>query len=540
MEPAQLAAVVGGVCLLVAALGWRSRTRRQLTWPVRQALVDPNPETRRAAVYLAAEHGLTPYVELLAERIRRETDPGVVAALAEVIQRNLWEPADNGRVWDLRLWAQQYFLEQEGSAGESREAAYSQPMPSHRADAGMEAAGARATVVDRRSRPATPREEWEPLSVLVEARPAPPAAAPGTGNGHSSAARPVTSADTIAGAENGAVPGAVLTKPPVTRASAPPEPAAPRRTSPKVIVTSAGGPAGIAVVRALETMGHGAVAIDFDGLAAGMRLATESALVPRVEDPTYVDALCELATRTGASVIVPTLSEELLVLTEAAQALTRAGLHFWLPAPVAVDTCLDKWRFARLLKETGIAGPPTGLGSPKDVPGAWVVKPRFGRGSRDVYFVDRVSDLAWALQRVPEPIVQTRLTGREFTVDALVDRDGKLAGAVPRWRLETRCGISTKGRTFADEGLVEAVGQLLSVIGLTGPANVQGFMASDGTPWFVEVNPRFSGGLPLSLAAGADLVGEYVRAVLGERIRPERLGYRPGLTMIRHFEELYE
>jgi carbamoyl-phosphate synthase large subunit len=54
------------------------------------------------------------------------------------------------------------------------------------------------------------------------------------------------------------------------------------------------------------------------------------------------------------------------------------------------------------------------------------------------------------------------------------------------------------------------------------------------------VNPRFSGGLPLSLAAGADLVGEVVRGTLGQPLRRERLQYRPGVRMIRSFSEVFE
>jgi hypothetical protein len=45
--------------------------------------------------------------------------------------------------------------------------------------------------------------------------------------------------------------------------------------------------------------------------------------------------------------------------------------------------------------------------------------------------------------------------------------------------------------------------------------------------------------LALSLAAGADLVGEYLRGVLGMPIRPERLAFKPDITMVRHFQEIY-
>ena len=80
----------------------------------------------------------------------------------------------------------------------------------------------------------------------------------------------------------------------------------------------------------------------------------------------------------------------------------------------------------------------------------------------------------------------------------------------------------------------------MAALDLEGPLNVQGFISRDRKITFVEINPRFSGGLPLSLAAGADLVGEYIRGILDEPVRADRLAFRPGVTMIRHFEEVFE
>jgi carbamoyl-phosphate synthase large subunit len=305
-------------------------------------------------------------------------------------------------------------------------------------------------------------------------------------------------------------------------------------------VTGAGGPAGVAVIRAVQRLGRVAVACDIDPLAAGIRLADEGYVVPRYDDPTYVDEVCRLAAKSGARMLVSTIAEEMSTLAAGALQLDDAGVHRWLPAPEAVRRCIDKWRFAELARSSGLSIPRTGLASAAGVPGPWIVKPRFGRGSRDVYAVDEEGDLPWALAQVTDPIVQTRVVGREFTVDALVDRDGTMAGAVPRWRLETKAGISVKGETFVDDTLTNATAALLACVGLEGPANVQGFVDASGTVTFIEVNPRFSGALPLSLAAGADLVGEYLRGIEGLALRPERLAYRPGVRMIRYHEELFE
>jgi carbamoyl-phosphate synthase large subunit len=166
-----------------------------------------------------------------------------------------------------------------------------------------------------------------------------------------------------------------------------------------------------------------------------------------------------------------------------------------------------------------------------------VVKPLAGRGSRGVRLLEDRDVVVAALREDDGLIAQTRLTGREFTADALVDRDGGVRVVVPRWREETKAGISVKGRTFASDAVTGVVAAALAAVGLTGPANVQGFVADDGTATVMEINPRFSGGLPLTLAAGADVVSAYLAGVRGAPL-PE-LSSRPGVAMSRYFAETY-
>jgi carbamoyl-phosphate synthase large subunit len=307
------------------------------------------------------------------------------------------------------------------------------------------------------------------------------------------------------------------------------------RTS-TVLVTGAGGPAGVNVVRALMAAGHVVVAIDADPLAAGLHLASRGEVVVTADHPDFVDQLIDLALVHHADALITTVAEEMSVLTGRPDVAQHVAT--WLPSERALADTMDKWRFACVMASAGISIPDTTLPEGTLVPGPWVVKPRRSRGSRDVRFVDRTDDLGAAIRMTPDPIVQTRVTGAEFTVDVLVDRGGEVAGAVPRWRLETKGGISTKGRTFCDARVIDAVTAVMSALRLEGAANVQGFVDGDRVT-VVEVNPRFSGGLSLALAAGADLVGEYLRGIFALPIRAERLTFAPDTTMIRHFEEIY-
>ena len=433
LDPAIYTVFILGIALLAVAFVWRTAAVAAARARLTKALESPEPSTRTSAIEVATSHGLDRHARALLKIAAAESDPGVLDALAEAVVRNTWEPADNPRTVDLKLWAER-----------------------RRAD---------ARHPDGRS----------------------------------------ASADT--------------------------------ETAHRVLVTGAGGPAGVNVIRALLERGHHVVALDSDPLAAGLHLASEGHLIVRADDPSFVDRLLATVRIREAEVVICTLAEEMLVLAERADEIVDR-VAVWLPRPEAIEACLDKWRFACAMTRAGVSIPPTAEGPSPDVPGPWVVKPRRSRGSRGVVFADDEAELESALRSTHEPIVQTRMNGREFTVDALVTRDGELIGAVPRWRLETKAGISTKGRTFIDDNVLDGVTSVLSAIGLDGAANIQGFVDGDDIT-FLEVNPRFSGGLSLSLAAGADLVGEYLRGVLGHDLRAERLEFRPDTTMIRHFEEIY-
>jgi carbamoyl-phosphate synthase large subunit len=483
-------AFVIAIGALAAAVGWRTvrlvRMRRGIT----AALRDEDPNIRIAAVEHAAEIGLAATAPALLRAVREETDAGVLAAVVLAVATRQWEPASTARIVELRLWAKAYAERHP----ELRRGHLGQPplLP-----------GVAGTVPPPSLDPARAEEfrtRSDSVSVVshIEAPVSPVPAVP-----------PLAPDDDALG--------------PV-----------------RVLVTGAGGPAGVAVIRALRSRGHHVVAVDADPAAVGLRLADQQQVIPRSDDSHYLAALLRVATMTDVQALVCTVAEEYRSLSKAADYLAEAGVRTFMPTLSAVELCTDKWAFAQHMHDSGLPGPATGLGSAAGVSGPWIVKPRFGRGSRDVMACQTRSQLAAALRHVPEALVQTQLTGREFTADVLVDVTGAVVCVAPRWRVETRGGISTRGSTFTDDEVTNVVSLVIKSLDLVGPANVQGFVAEDGAVAVHEVNPRFSGGLPLTLAAGADVVEEYLRGVMGLPLRPERLVARPGVTMMRYFSEVFE
>lgn len=310
-----------------------------------------------------------------------------------------------------------------------------------------------------------------------------------------------------------------------------------------VAVTGAGGPAGTSVVRALLDAGHHVLALDADAHAGGFKVpGVWWAVVPRFDDPQYNQAMIDQIASYSVQALICTVAEEYRALAVIVPQLNELGCKTWLPDLDAVERCIDKARFARVMESHDIAHPPTSTRARglRRIPGPWIVKPRRGRGSRGVVASNTVREVRSLMKRSPELIVQSRLDGDEFTADVLVDRNGQMMTCVPRWRLATRGGISVHGLTFDSPEVTRTCAQVIAAIGITGPANVQGMIDDEGDVSVIEVNARFSGGLPLTLAAGADVVGAYLQAIIEPERRIAPLYFSPGVRMTRVFNEFID
>ena len=170
--------------------------------------------------------------------------------------------------------------------------------------------------------------------------------------------------------------------------------------APAVLVTGAGGPAGVAVIRRLVALGHRVVAADADPRPPGARWPPWASTVPRGDHPRFVDALLGGRGR-------PRGGRTGLHRRRGAAAADRRrrsagrGRHRQLaagPRP-RCDLCCDKGAFAERMAAAGVPHPATATAADAvaDVPGPWVVKPRSGRGSRGRAAAGRRAEVAAAL-----------------------------------------------------------------------------------------------------------------------------------------------
>jgi carbamoyl-phosphate synthase large subunit len=147
-------------------------------------------------------------------------------------------------------------------------------------------------------------------------------------------------------------------------------------------------------------------------------------------------------------------------------------------------------------------------------------------------------ELAFFLHYVSAPVVQEYLDGPEFTLDLLCDFDGRPLSVVPRERVVIRAGVIDRGRTVQDRPLIDLALACAEVFRFAGPVNIQCRMV-DGSPKVFEINPRFSGGIPLTIAAGADFPAKLVDLALGRPVAPAIGDFRGDLWMSSYEASLF-
>ena len=137
-------------------------------------------------------------------------------------------------------------------------------------------------------------------------------------------------------------------------------------------------------------------------------------------------------------------------------------------------------------------------------------------------------------------LVQEYVPGREYTIDVYRSREGEVKCVVPRQRLLVRSGEVEKGVTVQNEELIDSAVRLSSCLdGMWGVFCCQCRWENSQPPRFFEINPRFGGGAPLSIAAGANLPLYLLQEVLGQPITAKLGEFKDNLLMLRYDEAFF-
>lgn len=274
------------------------------------------------------------------------------------------------------------------------------------------------------------------------------------------------------------------------------------------------------------------VVTDVNPLSPAVHVADKAYRVPLASDPDYLPELLKICRTEGIRLAIPTIDDELELFGASRQTFRDLGVLAACSSSETAALCNDKYATWRTLSTAGVPAARTYL--PGELPAnpkfPLFIKPRVGRGAVGAHMIRNQRDLDFFCDYVDTPVIQEYLDSPEYTIDVLCDSRARALSIVPRERVVIRAGVIDRGRTVKSSALIELAEQVCAAISFFGPINIQ-CRLRDGWPYVFEINPRFSGGIPLTIASGANFPKMLITMALGATIAPQVGEFREGVWM---------
>ena len=214
------------------------------------------------------------------------------------------------------------------------------------------------------------------------------------------------------------------------------------------------------------------VATDSSYLSAGFFMSDFNEVMPEADDRSFVQRLLEIIKMRKVQVLMPTSGFDIYPYSDHRKLLLEMGVLAIVSDRKSLEICRDKMQTYHYLRHDFSL--PTTTDEPDDIQQFPIIaKPRFGKGSRGVMRIDNESDLKYVSSKTDNLIYQEFLPGTEYAIDVLCDLNEKPLIVIPRIRIQTKAGISTKGKIVLDTKLEENCMKIARCIRIRGPCCIQ-------------------------------------------------------------------
>ena len=296
--------------------------------------------------------------------------------------------------------------------------------------------------------------------------------------------------------------------------------------------------------RAMEELGVTGklFATDVTSASSGMQVSDKGFIVPRAGNITYIPTIKDIVRENDIGLIIPLTDLDLRSLSRRRDEFAELGCTIMIGPEQTIRLCRDKKRFSDHLVQAGLSTIRTfALGQfRREQFYPCFIKPLRGSAGLGTAMIKSGRELRAHVHTFGDQLlVQDYVPGQEFTDDVYRTREGDVKTIVPRQRLLVRSGEVDQGVTIYDQEIIDMTLKLVDIMdGLWGVFCCQCRRPDGDAPHFFELNPRFGGGVPLSLAAGVDLPLYLLQEVLELPITAEFGKFKRNLLMMRYSQEI--
>jgi carbamoyl-phosphate synthase large subunit len=283
---------------------------------------------------------------------------------------------------------------------------------------------------------------------------------------------------------------------------------------------------------------------DTTELSSALQLCDKKFIVLPTSHKNYIKQLLGIVKRNNIKLLVPTIDLDLQTLADNKEKFTAAGCTVLISNSKAVNICQDKRETFKFLIKNNFDTPQTFSTKQalarKNLRYPCFLKPWDGHASKGTIRAKDRNELTFYSKKIPNCIVQEFISGKEITCDIYIDFNLRIRCVVPRKRIETRAGEVSKGITVKNKTVMNKAAELVRCLGAgPGVINVQLILTEDKKIKFIEINPRFGGGAPLSIKAGANFPKWVLQELCGKNPKIKFDNFENNLIMLRYDAEVW-
>jgi hypothetical protein len=283
------------------------------------------------------------------------------------------------------------------------------------------------------------------------------------------------------------------------------------------------------------------IGTDIIKTAPALQFVDSYHIIERVDNENYIKTILDICLKEKINLIIPTIDTELMKLAENKKMIEDiSNTKINISDLSVIKVCRDKKATQEFFEKNNFLVPKEIKLEDlklKKYTFPLFIKPLNGSSSMNAFKITNEEELNFFIKYVPNPIIQEMIFGDEYTVDVFCDFNSEPITIVPRKRIATRSGEISKGIILKDKEIIEEIKKLVKSLKPKGHITVQCIKTKKGVE-FIEINPRFGGGAPMSIVAGANSCENLISLCLGKKLIYNE-NYKENLLGLRYDETVF-
>ena len=311
-----------------------------------------------------------------------------------------------------------------------------------------------------------------------------------------------------------------------------------------VLVTSIGSFSSEIVIKNIKVIGNRVVGTDIypKELIAEALYVDSFYQVSKSDSLEFKKTLLDIVYRERIDLIIPLTDIDVDFFNSNRDAFKKSIICF--SNKNVIDICRNKMKMIEFLKKSKelIQGPPTwALNKFKmeKLDSSFLCKPYDGRSSNGIVVTNKISEVKELLESElsNKYIIQPYIEGQIVCVDVIRDDRFNHCYAMPREELiRTPKGAGLSVKIICDDFIIQNSIKIAERLNIKGCVCFEFIKDKEGKYYFLECNPRFSGGIAFSCIAGYDFIGNTLKIFEGKEIC--KMPELKEQFIVKHYQEV--